>query len=353
MIFRDEDHIDVPIATLSLLTQQHTFILTTGIALVLALASIIGLGLKIAVAKRQPHGAIDNLNSRVNAWWVICIAVGLALFAGRIGVVLLFAFASFAALREFVAPEMDRPVTPTAMLACLFAVVLLQYLFVARGDYPFYALFIPVLVVALTGFALARRPRKERNATVLVRCSVGLVIAVWCLSFAPALLTLDIVGYEGRKAFLLVFLILVVQSCDVLQYLWGKLAGRRKVAPTLSPSKTVEGSVGGIASATMLGALLSPITPFTVVEAAVISLILTLLGFLGGLALSAEKRRRGIKDWGTLIPGHGGMLDRLDSMFLSAPVFFQLVRVGGKSLHSSIRSSLHFHPTQRMKRLRR
>jgi len=154
---------------------------------------------------------------------------------------------------------------------------------------------------------------------------------VWCLSFAPALLTLDIVGYEGRNAFLLVFLILVVQSCDVLQYLWGKLAGRRKVAPTLSPSKTVEGSVGGIASATMLGALLSPITPFTVVEAAVISLILTLLGFLGGLALSAEKRRRGIKDWGTLIPGHGGMLDRLDSMFLSAPVFFQLVRVGWAS----------------------
>jgi phosphatidate cytidylyltransferase len=71
--------------------------------------------------------------------------------------------------------------------------------------------------------------------------------------------------------------------------------------------------------------------PFTVVEATVISLILTLLGFLGGLALSAENAGAGIKDWGTLIPGHGGMLDRLDSMFLSAPVFFQIVRVGWAS----------------------
>jgi len=315
-----------------LFTQPHTIVLTTGIALVLALASVIGLGLKIAVAKRQPHGAIDNLNSRVNAWWAICIAVGLALVAGRIGVVLLFAFASFAALREFTAAETGRPATRAAMLVCLFGVLPLQYLFVARGEYAAYALFIPAfIVVALSSLALASRSRDERNGTLIVRASVGLVIAVWCISFAPALLTLDIAGYEGRNAFLLVFLILVVQSCDVLQYLWGKLAGRRKVAPTLSPSKTVEGSVGGIASATVLGALLSPITPFTVVEAAVISLILTLLGFLGGLALSAEKRRRGIKDWGTLIPGHGGMLDRLDSMFLSAPVFFQLVRVGWAS----------------------
>ena len=305
--------------------QQHTFLLTTGIALVLAVASVIGLGLKIAVAKRQPHGTIDNLNTRVNAWWVICIVVGLALFVGQIGAILLFAFASYVALREFVAAGAGRR-ADRAMLACLFVVLPLQYLFVARGDYPFYALFIPAFIVsALLAFALVRR---SRDGGVIMRCSAGLVVAVWCISYAPALLTLDIAGYEGRSAFLLVFLILVVQSCDVLQYLWGKLAGRRKIAPMLSPSKTVEGSVGGIATATLLGALLSPITPFTFVEAAVISLILTLLGFLGGLVLSGEKRRRGIKDWGTLIPGHGGMLDRLDSMFLSAPVFFQLVRVG-------------------------
>jgi phosphatidate cytidylyltransferase len=310
-------------------TQQYTFILTTGITLVLALASVIGLALKIAVAKRQPHGAIDNLNSRVNAWWVICIVVGLALLAGRIGLVLLFAFASFVALREFMGSEPGQPAERRMILVCLLVVLPLQYLFVARGDFALYTLFVPaVIVIAMSALALAGRPRDERDRTVTARLSLGLVISVWCISHAPALLTLDIAGYEGSNTFLLVYLILVVQSCDVLQYLWGKLAGRRKIAPTLSPSKTVEGSVGGIASATLLGTALSPITPFTVVEAAVISLVLTVLGFAGGLVLSAEKRRRGIKDWGTLLPGHGGMLDRLDSMFLSAPVFLALVRGG-------------------------
>jgi len=144
----------------------------------------------------------------------------------------------------------------------------------------------------------------------------------------PALLTLEIPGYEGRNAFLVIFLVLVVQSCDVLQYLWGKLAGRRQIAPRLSPSKTVEGMVGGVLSATALGAILAPITPFSLAEAAILSLAITLLGFAGGLVMSAWKRRRGIKDWGTMIRGHGGMLDRLDSICLSAPVFLHIVRIG-------------------------
>ena len=312
---------------------QHTFLLTTGIALVLALASVIGLGLKITVAKRQPHGAIDNLNTRVNAWWVMCIVVGLALFAGRMGVTLLFAFASFVALREFTSST-PRPAGERMLAFSLFFVAIpLQYLFVVRGDYVLYTLFVPAfIVVALPAMtALARRSRPEGRHVPALQWASGLVICVWCVSQAPALLNLEIAGYEGRNAFLLVFLILVVQSCDVLQYLWGKLAGRRRIAPTLSPSKTVEGSVGGIASATLLGAALSPITPFSTGEAAVVSLALTVLGFLGGLLLSAEKRRRGIKDWGTLIPGHGGMLDRVDSLFLSAPVFLHVVRIGWAS----------------------
>ena len=331
MIACDESCImDAPTASFAL---QHTFLLTTGIALVLALASVIGLGLKITVAKRQPHGAIDNLNTRVNAWWAICIVVGLALLGGQIGVTLLFAFASFVALREFITPAPARPSARAMMLVGLVVVLSLQYSFVARGNHALYTLFIPVFItVVLVPMAtFARGSGAKRDRREALRCAAGLAICVWCVSHAPALLTLEIAGYEGRNAFLLVYLILVVQSCDVLQYLWGKLAGRRRIAPTLSPSKTIEGSVGGIASATLLGALLSPITPFTVVEAAVISLLLTLLGFLGGLVLSAQKRQRGIKDWGTLIPGHGGMLDRLDSVFLSAPVFLEVLRIGWAS----------------------
>ncbi len=125
---------------------------------------------------------------------------------------------------------------------------------------------------------------------------------------------------------LIAYLIMVVQGSDVLQYVWGKLIGKRKVAPLLSPSKTVGGLVGGIASATLLGASLYWCTPFSPWQAALVSLAICLMGFLGGLVMSAIKRDRGVKDWGTMIEGHGGMLDRLDSVVFAAPMFFHVVR---------------------------
>jgi phosphatidate cytidylyltransferase len=149
---------------------------------------------------------------------------------------------------------------------------------------------------------------------------------VYCLSHVPALLTLNIPDYEGRQLLLVAFLVFVVQGSDVLQYVWGKLFGKNKIAPTLSPSKTVEGFLGGALSATALGAALWWITPFTVLQAAAMGLVITLMGFFGGLVMSAIKRDRGVKDWGTLIEGHGGMLDRLDSVVFAAPIFFHLIR---------------------------
>jgi phosphatidate cytidylyltransferase len=204
----------------------------------------------------------------------------------------------------------------------------LQYFFVARGALLPYTLFIPAFALLAVPAAAARlcEPADVGERSATMQC--GLVLCVWCISHVPALLALEIPGYEGRDAFLLVFFILVVQASDVLQYVWGKFAGRRPIAPRLSPSKTVEGFVGGIGCATALGALLAPITPFSVAEAAILSFVITVLGFTGGLMMSALKRKRGIKDWGTLIRGHGGMLDRLDSVCLSAPVFLHVVRIG-------------------------
>jgi phosphatidate cytidylyltransferase len=154
----------------------------------------------------------------------------------------------------------------------------------------------------------------------------GLILCVYCISYIPALLTLRIPGYADRTPLLVVFLVLIAQVSDIMQYIWGKLLGRHPVAPRLSPSKTVEGLVGGVLSATLLGALLQPITPFTVWQATLMALLIAILGFLGGLVMSAIKRARGIKDWSSLIEGHGGMLDRIDSLCFSAPVFFHLTR---------------------------
>jgi phosphatidate cytidylyltransferase len=154
------------------------------------------------------------------------------------------------------------------------------------------------------------------------------MICVYCTSHVPALLSLFIPGYEGRNLLLIAFLVLVVQGSDVLQYVWGKLLGRHKVAPALSPSKTWEGLLGGVLCASLLGAGLHGMTPFGPAWAAGMSLLICLMGFLGGLVMSAIKRDRGVKDWGTLIKGHGGMLDRLDSLAFAAPVFFHITRYG-------------------------
>lgn len=126
---------------------------------------------------------------------------------------------------------------------------------------------------------------------------------------------------------LLLFLLLVAQGNDVLQYVWGKLVGRRSLASALSPSKTIEGFVGGVVSSTALGASLWRLTSLSVVEAAVAALAIALAGTAGGLILSAVKRDKGLKDWSQFVPGHGGVLDRLDSLCFSAPLFFNLMQM--------------------------
>ena len=307
-------------------TQSHTFLLAAGVIGVLALASAVGRVLKMTVASGGPHAAIDNLNARVKAWWLMVVVIGLALLAGKTGVIVLFAFASFIALREYTSIAPTRRGDHWALLLCFFVAIPFQYLLIWIEWYGLYSIFIPVYCfLVLPVLSVMRgevRAFMQRAATL----QWGLMICVYCISHVPALLTLDIPGYEGRNAFLLVFLILIVQSSDVLQYVWGKLFGKTKIAPEVSPSKTVAGFVGGVACTTVLGAALWWITPFTLPQAALISFALALMGFLGGLVMSAIKRDRGVKDWGTMIEGHGGMLDRLDSVCFSAPVFFHIVR---------------------------
>src|SRR5262249_4928351 len=125
---------------------------------------------------------------------------------------------------------------------------------------------------------------------------------------------------------LLLYFVMIVQLSDVFQYVWGKTFGKHKIAPVVSPNKTWEGFAGGIATVTVLGTLLWWATPFRPWQAAVMSLLSALMGFAGGLTMSAIKRDRGVKDFGTLIEGHGGVLDRIDSLCFAAPVFFHLTR---------------------------
>jgi phosphatidate cytidylyltransferase len=300
--------------------------LVSGIFGVLIFASAIGYVLQRRFAATGPNAAVENLNARIKAWWVMVILIGIAFIAGQAGVLILFAFCSFAALREFVTLINTRRADHWALASAFFIVLPIQYYLLWAEEYGIFAIFIPVYAFLLMPIISVLRGDTERFLIRIAEVQWALMICVFCASHVPALLTLTIPGYEGRNVLLIAFLVIVVQLSDVLQYVWGKLFGRTKIAPNLSPSKTVEGFVGGVISATLIGASLWWITPFTPFQAGVLAFIITIMGFFGGLVLSAVKRDRGVKDWGNLIEGHGGLIDRLDSVVFSAPIFFHIVR---------------------------
>ena len=303
---------------------QQTWWLFGGVFAILIFASTVGWLLQLRAA--PGHAGIANLNARIKAWWVIVGLIGFAFLFGRVGVIVLFGLVSFFALREFITLTPTRRGDHVALAVSFFLVLPEQYVLVAMGWYGMFSIFIPVYVFLLLPIIAALSSETTHFLERGAKIQWGLMICVYCISHVPALLMLDIPGYEGRNALLICFLILVVQMSDVLQYVWGKLFGKRKVAPELSPSKTVEGFVGGVASASLLGAAMWWITPFDVWQAGAMALAIAFMGFLGGLVMSAIKRDRGIKDWGHMIEGHGGMLDRLDSVVFAAPIFFHLTR---------------------------
>ncbi len=298
----------------------------SGVAVVLVFASVVGLVLARRSARAGPNATIDNLNSRIKAWWVMVAILGVAFAFGKPGVIVLFALVSLAALREFITLTPTRQGDHGALAVAFFVVLPLQYYLVWTEWYGLYSVFIPVYVFLLLAAIAALRQDTTNFMSRVAETQWGLMLTVFSLSHVPALVTLQIPGYEGRNMLLIAFLVLIVQSSDVLQYVWGKLLGRHKIAPELSPSKTVEGFVGGVGSATLLGALMWWITPFAPWQAGGIALLITLMGFFGGLVMSAIKRDRGVKDWGWMIEGHGGVLDRTDSVIFAAPVFFHITR---------------------------
>jgi phosphatidate cytidylyltransferase len=303
---------------------QQTWWLFGGVFAILIFASTVGWLLQMRAA--PGHAGIANLNARIKAWWVIVCLIGVAFLFGRIGVIVLFGLVSFFALREFITLTPTRRGDHVALAVSFFLVLPEQYVLVAMGWYGMFSIFIPVYVFLLLPIIAALSSDTTHFLERGAKIQWGLMICVYCISHVPALLMLDIPGYEGRNALLICFLILVVQMSDVLQYVWGKLCGKRKVAPELSPSKTVEGFLGGVASASLLGAAMWWITPFNFWQAGAMALAIAFMGFLGGLVMSAIKRDRGVKDWGAMIEGHGGMLDRLDSVCFAAPIFFHLTR---------------------------
>lgn len=297
--------------------------LSTAIVALLSIATVISRGL---VWQKGATPTLANLNERIDAWWIMVLVALPVIAAGPLAATILFALLSFLTLREFLSLTPTHKTDRLSLFASFFLAIPVQYVLVAIDWYALFSILIPVygffFVSALTTLRQTTDNFLERKA----RLQWAIMVCVYGLSHAPALLYLDIPGYDASNGLLLLFFLVVVQLSDVFQYVCGKLFGKHKLAPLLSPNKTVEGLVGGGLLASLVGASLHGFTPFGFVAAWLLSLAVVISGALGGLILSAVKRSLGVKDWGQSIPGHGGTLDRLDSVAFSAPIFFHLTR---------------------------
>lgn len=290
---------------------------------ILVAGSVAGKILARRAKTDDARATIENLNARTRSWWVMVIVFGGALLFGRGPTIALFAGLSFMALREFWTLAPSRPGDHRALFASFFIVLPAHYLLLYDAWYGLFVILIPVYAFILLPTVSTLAGDVTDFLARSARTQWGLMLAVYMLSHAPALLMLD-TGAE--PALLLLWLVVVCQLSDVLQYVFGKTLGRTRFSPNVSPSKTLEGLFGGALTAALIGAALYGLTPFSPLEAFAMALAVVAAGFFGGFVLSAVKRDLGAKDWGYVIEGHGGVLDRVDSLIFAAPILFHLTR---------------------------
>lgn len=276
----------------------------------------------------RPGAYLAELWARTRSWWIMASVFFAAAAAGPWLSLVLFVFMSFWAMKEYVTLLKTRAADHAALVVAFLAIPV-QYLWVQMGWYGMFIIFIPVYMFLILPIRLVLSKETSGFVASASQIQWGLMAFVFGLSHMSYLSRLPAIGPEGSRTdgrTLLLFLVFVVEMSDVLQFLWGKALGRHKVVPTVSPNKTWEGLIGGVLSASAASLLIRFLTPFSAAETFGVAVLITLAGFFGGTVMSAVKRDFGVKDFGSLIPGHGGMLDRLDGLCYAAPVFFHYVR---------------------------
>jgi phosphatidate cytidylyltransferase len=274
----------------------------------------------------KPRNKPAELIARTRSWWVMAIIFVSAALIHPIISFIAFALLSFSALRELssiskhLRPE-DRPLIIWSYLA-----IPVQYYLAYRGNYNLFLLFIPVFMHIFFPFALVVRGNTEGISSAMSILPTHLLFTVFAISHLAFFLSLPALEefHAGGRG-LLLFIVFITEMNDVFQFLWGKAIGRHKILPKVSPNKTWEGFIGGVLTSVVAGYFLRFLTPFTEPEIVLVTFIVACFGFAGDVVVSAIKRDIGIKDTGNLIPGHGGLLDRIDSLAFTAPVFFHIV----------------------------
>ncbi len=296
------------------------------IVAVLALVSLI----VFALESRLTPKLFVELRDRLWGWWIMVGIFAVAMLSSWRITVVFFAFVSFLALKEYFAliavRRADRRILFWAYLA-----IPIQYYLIAQGWYGFFVLFIPVYVFLFLPFRMITIGETAGYVRAISTIHWGLMTMVFCLSHLAWLLVMPTVesrtGTTASGPAMVLFLVCLTQLNDVAQYVWGKSLGRRKILPTVSPNKTWGGMLGGAATTVLLSYLAAPyFTPLTVHQSLIAGVIIGVGGFIGDCAMASLKRDIGVKDASDMIPGHGGVIDRVNSLIYTAPLFTHFIR---------------------------
>ena len=273
---------------------------------------------------------------------VLLVVLVVALLLNKVVTVVLFGLVSIWALREFITMTPTRRGDHRTLFWVFLGFTPLQYVLVGLDLYEFYTIVIPVYAPLFIPARIAFTSDHKRFLERTAKIQFGLLICVYALSHAAALLNLDnlvewsstereYVPWTGKPAGLLFFFIVMVQVSDMFHFIWDRLFGRHVIAPTINSTKTWEGIIGSAVCTAIFGILVEilffNVTPFTWYGAGLMALLISVMGSSGSMTMSAIKRDRGIKDYGTLVTGHAGVLDRIDSVCFAAPIFFHLTRI--------------------------
>ncbi|HUU66320.1 MAG TPA: phosphatidate cytidylyltransferase [Methyloceanibacter sp.] len=301
---------------------EHVVAATAGVWALLVAAT----GLVLFLNWRRP-GHYSELVDRTASWWWMIGAFTLAIALSHTAAIVFLAFISYLALKEYLSLIPTRRIDRGLLLFAYLAIPV-QYYWAATDWYNMFLVFVPVWLFLFFPARMALRGDTQGFLRAVGTLSWGLMLTVFCLShMAMLLVSGEVYNPVAGGVGLLFFLVVLTQFNDVAQYTWGKLFGRHKVTPLVSPKKTWEGLAGGVLTTVVLGAALGPfLTPMTWQWSALAGGVLGVAGFLGDITISAVKRDLGVKDTGGLIPGHGGILDRVDSLTYAAPAFFHFFR---------------------------
>lgn len=266
-----------------------------------------------------------ELTLRIRTWWIIIVLFSLAILSPNWLALTFFALVSFMALKEFLTLTPSRQ-TDRMPLLWMFIAIPINYWLIGINWYGMFVVFIPVYAFLFLPVRMVIAGDTQGFLRYASQHHWSLMTTVFAFSHVAFLLVLPDDGKQ-TGALLVLFLVGLTEFNDIAQYLWGKSIGRIKVMPTVSPNKTLAGLVGGVATTTLLAALLGPLmTPLSIPLSLLAGFIIGISGFCGDVVMSAIKRDIGVKDSGTLLPDHGGILDRLDSLIFTAPVFFHFIR---------------------------